>query len=133
MKKIQFSAILSFFLLFIAFNSSCQKKEKGISLISADSLKVMLNGEHGILLDVRTPEEFAEGHLPNAINIDYKNEGFSAALDTLDKTKQYEVYCRSGHRSNESAVMMSKKGFKKVYDLEGGILKWQEKGFETIK
>lgn len=133
MKKIQFSAILSFFLLFIAFNSACQKKEKGIILISADSLKVMLNGEHGILLDVRTPEEFAEGHLPGAINIDYKNEGFSAALDTLDKTKQYEVYCRSGHRSNESAVMMSKKGFKKVYDLEGGILKWQEKGFQTIK
>lgn len=133
MKKIQFSTVLSFFLLFIAFNSSCQKKEKGISLISADSLKVMLNGEHGILLDVRTPEEFAEGHLPGAINIDYKNEGFSAALDTLDKTKQYEVYCRSGHRSSESADMMSKKGFKKVYDLEGGILKWQEKGFETVK
>ena len=133
MKKIQFSAILSFFLLFIVFNSACQKKENGITLISADSLKKMLNNEHGILLDVRTPQEFAEGHLPGAINIDYKNEGFSAALDKLDKTKQYEVYCRSGHRSGESAVMMTKKGFKKVYDLEGGILKWQEKGFETIK
>ena len=133
MKKIQFSVILSFFLLFIAFNSACQKKENGITLISADSLKVMLNNEHGILLDVRTPEEFSEGHLPGAINIDYKNEGFSAALDTLDKTKQYEVYCRSGHRSGESAAMMLTKGFKKVYDLEGGILKWQEKGFETVK
>ena len=133
MKKFQFSVILSFFLLFIAFNSACQKKENGITLISADSLKVMLNNEHGILLDVRTPEEFSEGHLPGAINIDYKNEGFSAALDTLDKTKQYEVYCRSGHRSGESAAMMLTKGFKKVYDLEGGILKWQEKGFETVK
>ncbi len=133
MKKIQYSFILSFFFLFIAFNSACQKKENKVALISADSLKVMLNNEHGILLDVRTPEEFAEGHLPGAINIDFKNEGFSAALDTLDKTKQYEVYCRSGHRSGESTEMMSKKGFKKVYDLEGGILKWQEKGFETVK
>ena len=133
MKKSQLSVILSFFFLFIAFNSACQKKENGITLISADSLKVMLSNEHGILLDVRTPEEFAEDHLPGAINIDYKNDGFSAALDTLDKTKQYEVYCRSGHRSNESAVMMSKKGFKKVYDLEDGILKWKEKGFETVK
>lgn len=132
MKKIQFSVIFSFF-LFISFNSACQKKENGIILISADSLKVMLNSEHGILLDVRTPEEFAEGHLPGAINIDYKNEGFSNALDKLDKTKQYEVYCRSGHRSGESTEMMTKKGFKKVYDLEGGILKWQEKGFETVK
>ncbi len=132
MKIIQFSVLLSLF-LFISFNSACQKKETGTTLISADSLKVMLNNEHGILLDVRTPEEFAEGHLPGAINIDFKNEGFSAALDTLDKTKQYEVYCRSGHRSGESTEMMSKKGFKKVYHLEGGILKWQEKGFETVK
>ena len=132
MKIIQFSVLLSLFLV-ISFNSACQKKENGSTLISADSLKVMLNNEHGILLDVRTPEEFAEGHLPGAINIDFKNEGFSAALDTLDKTKQYEVYCRSGHRSGESTEMMSKKGFKKVYDLEGGILKWQEKGFETVK
>lgn len=132
MKIIQLSVLFSLF-LFISFNSACQKKENGITLISADSLKVMLNNEHGILLDVRTPEEFAEGHLPGAINIDFKNEGFSAALDTLDKTKQYEVYCRSGHRSGESTEMMSKKGFKKVYDLEGGILKWQEKGFETVK
>ena len=132
MKIIQFSVLLSLFLV-ISFNSACQKKENGSTLISADSLKVMLNNEHGILLDVRTPEEFAEGHLPGAINIDFKNKGFSAALDTLDKTKQYEVYCRSGHRSGESTEMMSKKGFKKVYDLEGGILKWQEKGFETVK
>ena len=132
MKIIQLSVLFSLF-LFISFNSACQKKETGTTLISADSLKVMLNNEHGILLDVRTPEEFAEGHLPGAINIDFKNEGFSAALDTLDKTKQYEVYCRSGHRSGESTEMMSKKGFKKVYDLEGGILKWQEKGFETVK
>ena len=132
MKIIQLSVLFSLF-LFISFNSACQKKENGIILISADSLRVMLNSEHGILLDVRTPEEFAEGHLPGAINIDYKNEGFSAALDTLDKTKQYEVYCRSGHRSGESTEMMTKKGFKKVYDLEGGILKWQEKGFETVK
>ena len=93
----------------------------------------MLSNGHGILLDVRTPAEFAEGHLQGAINIDYNNDGFAAALDTLDKNKQYEVYCRSGHRSGESAEMMSKKGFKKIYDLEGGILKWQEKGYEVVK
>ncbi len=133
MKPIRFSTILCFFFLFIAFNSACQKKEKGVTLISADSLKIMLNTKHGILLDVRTPEEFTEGHLLGAINIDYNNDGFAAALDTLDKTKQYEVYCRSGHRSGESAKMMVKKGFKKVYNLEGGILKWQESGFEVVK
>ncbi len=133
MKRIQFSAIFSGLFLFISFNSVCQNNDTTVKLISADSLKEMLNSNQGILLDVRTPQEFAEGHLPGAINIDYRNEGFSAALDTLDKNKQYEVYCRSGRRSAESAEMMSKKGFKKVYDLEGGILKWQEKGFEIVK
>lgn len=133
MKRIQFSAILSCFFLFIAFNSVCQNNDTTVKLISADSLNEMLKSNQGILLDVRTPLEFAEGHLPGAINIDFLNEGFPASLDTLDKKKQYEVYCRSGRRSAESAAMMTKKGFKKVYDLEGGILKWQEKGFEIVK
>ena len=133
MKKIQLSTTLCLLLLTIAFNSACQNKEQTNNLISADSLKLMLNTEHGILLDVRTPKEFAEGHIRGAININFYDENFSAALDTLDKKKQYEVYCRSGGRSGESVDMMSKKGFKKIYDLDGGILKWEEKGFETVK
>lgn len=133
MKRIQFLVILSCFFLFISFNSVGQNNATTANLISADSLIEMLKSEHGILLDVRTPQEFAEGHLPGAINIDFLNAGFPAALDTLDKKRQYEVYCRSGRRSAESAEMMFKKGFKKVYDLEGGILKWQEKGFEVVK
>jgi rhodanese-related sulfurtransferase len=133
MKQIKLSTTLCLLFLSIALNSACQKKEQTISQISADSLQVMLNKEHGVLLDVRTPEEFAEGHISGAININYNDEKFSAALDTLDKNKPYEVYCRSGKRSGASATMMSEKGFKKVYNLEGGILKWQEKGFETVK
>ncbi len=86
-----------------------------------------------ILLDVRTPEEFAESHLENAVNIDYHNENFSSRIDELDKTKKYEVYCRSGKRSAATVKVMQEKGIANVHDLQGGILKWQEKGFPVTK
>jgi rhodanese-related sulfurtransferase len=133
MKKVTLSTTLSLLLLVITLNSSCQQSPVQVKKISPDSLKQLLATEHGVLLDVRTPEEFAEGHIPGAINIDFRNPGFSKALDTLDKNVQYEVYCRSGHRSGESADLMQQKGFKKIYDLEGGILNWEGKGFETEK
>ncbi len=123
---------LFIFLLVIALNGSCQQSES-THRVSADSLKAILAGEHGMLIDVRTPEEFAEGHIPGAVNIDYHNEGFSSALDSLDKNKEYEIYCRSGNRSGKALDEMQKKGFKNVYHLEGGILMWNEKGYETVK
>ncbi len=132
MKPVKITFTLCAILFLFSLSSSCQQKET-YKTISADSLKAILNSEHGILIDVRTPEEFAEGHIPGAINIDYKNEGFSAALDTLDKTKQYEVYCRSGKRSAESAEIMEQKGFKNVYHFNGGMIEWTTKGFETVK
>lgn len=133
MKQFKLSAVLSSLLLLIAFNSACQKKDQTVKLITADSLKTILNVEHGMLLDVRTPEEYAAGHIQGAVNIDYNNENFSAALDTLDKNKQYVVYCRSGRRSEESINLMVNKGFKRLVHLNGGILQWQEKGYETVK
>ena len=133
MKQTQLSTEFSFLLLIIAFSSSCQKPQTSANHISADSLKSILKTEHGIILDVRTPEEFEEGHIAGSININYHDENFSAALDTLDKNKQYEVYCRSGNRSYKSIELMKKKGFKNIYHFEGGILNWEEKGFETVK
>lgn len=79
-----------------------------------------------VLLDVRTPEEFAEGHLKNAQNIDYKGEGFADRIGQLDKTKKYLVYCQVGGRSAFAASLMRKNGFKEVKELEGGIEAWQE-------
>lgn len=76
------------------------------------------------LLDVRTPEEFAEGHLADAINIDVFNPDFlKISLATLDKTKPVAVYCRSGKRSADAAAILAKNGYD-VTNLEGGILAW---------
>ena len=86
-----------------------------------------------ILLDVRTPEEFAEGHLENSINLNYNDADFASKVDSLDKKKQYEIYCRSGKRSGASVKLMQEKGIKNVHDLQGGILEWEAKGFPVTK
>jgi len=82
--------------------------------------KFKANYVKGFLLDVRTPEEFAEGHIQGAVNIDIYDAQFSSQLDKLDKSKPVYVYCRSGARSSNASEMMKKKGFKEVYNLIGG-------------
>ena len=85
-----------------------------------------LKDQQGVLLDVRTPEEYSEGHLADAQNIDFKNASFEQSLEQLDKDKTYFVYCKAGVRSEKAVGLMQKKGFTKVYHLEGGIDAWQK-------
>lgn len=79
-----------------------------------------------IVLDVRTPGEYAEGYINNAVNVDFRDAKFEATLKNMDKTKPYFVYCLSGGRSGEAARMMRSQGFEKVYELKGGILAWKK-------
>ena len=85
-----------------------------------------------VLLDVRTPAEFNEGHIPNAVNIDVLAEYFTADIETLDKSKEYAIYCRSGKRSVDAAYVMSEAGFDKTFNLTGGIIEWLEAGKPTV-
>lgn len=85
------------------------------------------NGENPrfILLDVRTVEEFDSGHLKGALNIDIKAADFAEQIEKLDKSATYLVYCLGGVRSARAMQLMQAQGFKKVYNLEGGLLKWK--------
>jgi len=85
-----------------------------------------------VVLDVRTPEEFNSGHILNAINIDIYNDYFNSDISTLDKSKSYAVYCRSGKRSVDASNGMDSIGFKTTYNLTGGIIEWIESGRETV-
>lgn len=76
------------------------------------------------LVDVRTAEEYVEGAIPNAINIDYYEDDFEDKLLALDTTKPVLVYCKSGFRSHKAAKILLSKGFKEIYELEGGIMGW---------
>jgi rhodanese-related sulfurtransferase len=85
-----------------------------------------------VLLDVRTPEEFASGHLPGAVNVDIESADFPARLMALDKSRPYAVYCRSGNRSKAAMTVMQQAGFDKLFDLGGGINAWKSAGGEVV-
>jgi rhodanese-related sulfurtransferase len=81
-----------------------------------------------VVLDVRTPDEFAAGHLGGAVLVDFYDEDFPARVAALDRAPAYLVYCRSGARSAKTAELMAQLGFAEVSDLDGGILAWADAG-----
>ncbi|TDN93402.1 rhodanese-related sulfurtransferase [Salegentibacter sp. 24] len=77
------------------------------------------------IIDVRTKEEFAAGHLKNARQLDImQQQGFMEAIKDLDKNKNYYVYCRSGNRSSQACRIMEAHGVNSTYNLIGGLLEW---------
>lgn len=82
----------------------------------------------GQVLDVRTPKEYADQHLDNAVNIDWNGDNFVGQAQKLDKSKPVFVYCLAGSRSKSAANKLHELGFKEIYNLEGGILKWNAAG-----
>ncbi|MEO7174805.1 MAG: thioredoxin domain-containing protein [Saprospiraceae bacterium] len=77
------------------------------------------------VLDVRTPDEYSKGHLQGATNIDWNGNDFQKQVAALDKSKPVFIYCLSGGRSSAAANQMRSEGFKEVYELSGGIMKWR--------
>lgn len=79
-----------------------------------------------VVLDVRTPEEFNQGHLPGAILLDYKSPQFEQELAKLDRNKTYLVYCRAGNRSIKAVEKMRELGFKHIAHMQTGIEGWNK-------
>lgn len=86
-----------------------------------------------VLLDVRTPEEYAEGHLAKAKNIDWNGDNFEPLVSTFDKNVPTFVYCQRGGRSAAAADKLRSLGFKKVYELDGGLKEWQATDLPVVK
>lgn len=80
-----------------------------------------------VLLDVRTEEEHFNTRIPNSLLINMYEESFANEIEKMDKEKSYFVYCHSGGRSSSVCEYMMKRGFKKVYNLEDGIVSWKGK------
>jgi rhodanese-related sulfurtransferase len=96
--------------------------EAGYHLVDA-STAADVAGE-AVVLDVRTPAEFADGHLAGAVNIDIQDPGFQSTISELDRHTTYLVYCRSGNRSKAATDYMRGLGFSTIYELDGGIVAW---------
>jgi rhodanese-related sulfurtransferase len=85
-----------------------------------------LNDEHGIIIDVRTEDEYESGKIPGSLNIDiYKGQGFIYKVEELDKAKNFYVYCAAGVRSANACGVMQQLGFENVFNLVGGFSNWE--------
>jgi phage shock protein E len=121
--KVKYLAILAVFGLFLTGCSSAAAVKLGVEEFSQKA------SEPGIVvIDVRTPSEYAAGHLQGAINIDFQSGYFQEEINKLDKGVTYAVYCRSANRSGQAVKIMSDLGFTKLYDMDGGVIDWTAAG-----
>lgn len=107
------------------FGTTAQKS-KFIKALTPASFKEAIANKKVQLIDVRTAQEYNSGHIKGALNIDYYDKSnFTSAIQKLDKEAAVYLYCRSGNRSGKAAKKLTAAGFKEIYDLQGGYLKWK--------
>lgn len=110
-----------------------QQDETVVKSVDVEAFASMMEENPGVLVDVRTPEEYSAGHLEGAELINFYGSDFEAKVSELDRDVPVYVYCRSGGRSGRSAGQLHDMGFKTVIDLSGGIMAWEAQGKETVK
>ena len=144
--RIQSKTLIFTILIIFPFLCGCKDSNKNSNSYQNESLYkdvtikeayalIMDNKGNGnfIILDVRTPQEYASGHLENAINIDYNSPTFQESLATFDKDKTYLLYCRTGNRSSKAFEIMKEMNFKKINHMIGGIVAWISEELPTVK
>lgn len=127
--------------------SACSSSDAGVSAtegpvatappaagteLDAAGFAAALKAPETVILDVRTPEEFAGGHIPGAVNIDVQSPAFASQVAALDPHVPYAVYCRSGNRSQVALDLMAQVGITDAYHLGGGVGAWQQAGGELV-
>lgn len=141
MKKLLFSLSFASALLFAgcsnAQSSEPATQENTGQVINKDvnvaEFAALVEKGDGLLLDVRTDQEYAAGHLEGSTQIDFYSPDFQEKIKQLNPETTVYVYCRSGGRSGETAKLMKELGFKAVYNLEGGIGAWQGSGKPVVQ
>lgn len=114
--------------------SACSGLIQAQGLLSpAEFAKKIKESSQVQLLDVRTPQEFASGHIESAKNINYYDLNFRSQVGSLDKNKPLYVYCQSGIRSAKAVSILKSMGFKQIYDMEGGFGAWLRQGLKSVK
>ena len=119
---------LSLLVILLLSLFSCSYAQKGNELSPKEFDKALKIEKQPQLVDVRTPDEYNELHIEGAENIDWNGDDFDEEVSRLDKTQPVYVYCQSGKRSAKAAKHMRELGFTKVYELQGGILGWEQSG-----
>lgn len=124
--------------------SSCESKKSSpetsspqevatAAVVNLNPVEFQAKSSQGIIIDVRTSEEIAEGKIAGALEMDYFLPSFQSQVDELPKDKEIFIYCAVGSRSREVAEMLLEQGFTKVYHLSGGIQAWAQNGLPIVQ
>lgn len=129
MKNIFTALIVMIAMAFTSCSSNAQTNS-GTANVSAEEFKALIDKNDSVqILDVRTADEWQTGIIPNALKNDWFGANFVEGLKTLDKEAPVLVYCAAGGRSSKAMQKLSALGFKKVYNLSGGMGAWKSKGY----
>mgnify|MGYP001346196775 CR=1 FL=1 len=129
MKALIVSLLLSGFFAAV----STLRAEDPVDVTIEKAATLLTSGEGITVLDVRTPEEFAEGHLRDALNVNFNAADFEERIAKLDPTKPYLVHCAAGGRSEKSMELFQKRKFTKIYHLVDGYNGWIDAGKPVVK
>lgn len=113
---------------------AAKEAQKTVVDVTVAEAKALIDGEASVIvLDVRTPEEFAESHIEGALNVDFRGENFAEELAKLDRDQRYIVHCRSGRRSSASMKVFKELGFTDIQHMFEGFNGWQEADLPTTQ
>ncbi len=99
----------------------------------SEASELIAGGDAVVVLDVRTPGEFSEGHIEGAVNVDVRSEDFAEQLAKLDRGSTYVLHCKSGARSTRALAVMEEQGFENIAHMTGGFDAWKEAGLEQAQ
>ncbi len=113
-------------IVFMVSVVSCSAKQSSDSILknisAAEAAKMIAKDSTVVIIDIRTKEEYDTGHIAGALNFNYYSQAFKSQISSLDSSKKYIIYCRSGNRSGKAMPMFEEAGFKEVYNIEDGII-----------
>ncbi len=134
--KTLFTVLLSS-LFFVACGNATSGEEnqgeKRINDVEVEEIKSLMASQPGIILDVRTEAEVAEGYIEGAQNIDITKGEFIKNASSIDKDKPVYVYCKMGGRSANASEKLAKSGYTKIYNMMGGFEAWKAAGYPVAK
>lgn len=141
-RRRDFSVSVAAIALLITF-SGCHAKNESATVetspasstqhVNAAEAQKLVAEKNTTVLDVRTPDEFASGHIAGAINIDFHAADFEQKVAALNKATPYLVHCASGRRSEQALPVLQKEGLQTLYHLDGGIQAWEQAGLPIEK
>lgn len=113
--------------------SDATVSQSQIENLDAATFKAKTENGNGIILDVRTPGEVAQGYIANAVIIDIYDQNFIAEINKLPKDKEVYVYCASGMRSVQASEILQQNGFTHIFNLSEGLVDWKRSGYPLAK